>query len=128
MPVLYSYDYAHVRIVPRVETGEFINVGVVLFCRERRFLGVRIVFDDRRLAALAPQLNLAEVKEHLRLIPQMCAGEGPIGQLGQAAVFHWLVAPHSTVIQSAPVHSGLCSDPEAVLDKLAAELTGATLP
>jgi hypothetical protein len=118
MPTLNSYDYAFIRVVPRVERGEFVNVGAILFCRTLRFLAARIVIDAERLAALAPDLDLALLRQHLALIPQICAGDGPIGALGQAESFHWLVAPHDTIIQTSPVHSGLCSDPQFALDQL----------
>lgn len=118
-----SYDYAYIRLVPRVEQGEFLNVGVLLFCRVKKFLQARIILDDARLAAFAPHLDAARVRHHLELIPQLCAGQGPIGALGQADVFHWLVAPHSTIIQTSPVHSGICEDPEAALQALAQTLS-----
>ena len=116
-----SYDYAIVRVVPRVERGEFVNVGVILFCRTRRFLGARIWLDAERIAALAPQLDISELKRHLAIIPLVCAGgadAGPIGALPLAERFHWLVAPRSAMIQTSPVHSGLCDAPEAALDEL----------
>jgi hypothetical protein len=113
-----SYDYALIRVVPHVDTGEFLNVGVILFCRTLRFLGARIELDEARLRALDPTIDVELVKEHLALIPEICAGRGPIGELGQAESFYWLVAPHNTVIQASPVHSGLCSDPAATLDRL----------
>jgi hypothetical protein len=116
-----SYDYAIVRVVPRVERGEFVNAGVILFCRTRRFLGARIWLDAARVAALAPQLDIDELKRHLAIIPLVCAGgadAGPIGALPLAERFHWLVAPRSAMIQTSPVHSGLCDAPEAALDEL----------
>ena len=116
-----SYDYAILRVVPQVEREEFINVGVVLFCRTLRFLDARVELDAKRLAALAPELDLKTVQAQLDLIPRICAGgpgAGPIGQLEQADRFHWLVAPRSTTIQVSPVHCGLCSDPQAALDDL----------
>jgi hypothetical protein len=120
----YAYEYAIVRVVPRVERGEYVNVGVVLLCRQRRYLGGRIAFGARQqagLRALAPDLDLAEVEQHLESIPLICRGGaagGPIGLLSQAERFHWLVAPASTIIQPSPVHTGLCSDPAASLDHL----------
>ena len=123
-----TYDYAYLRVVPRVEVEEFLNAGVILFCREKRFLGARIVFDAQRASALAPRLDVELAQEQLDLITRICAGEGPVGQLGQAEVFHWVVAPHSTVIQASAVHSGLCSDPLAVLEKLAAALRSEQTP
>lgn len=118
MPTLHSYDYAYIQVVPRVERCEFINAGVILFCRTKRFLAAQIHLDEGRLQALAPYLSIGLVCTHLELIPRICAGEGPIGQLERAERFHWLVAPHSTVIQSSPVHSGLCHDPADALAKL----------
>jgi hypothetical protein len=121
VPGLSSFDYAIVRVVPRVEREEFINVGVILFCRTRRFLGARIALDQSRLIALNPNINPAEVEHHLSLIPLICAGgldAGPIGQLPLADRFHWLVAPRSSTIQTSPVHTGLCTDPEATLNEL----------
>lgn len=114
----HTYDYAFVRVVPRVEQGEFINVGVVFFCRTERFLDVRLAVDQERLLALAPDLELDLVTAHLEAIPQICDGAGPIGQLPQAERFHWLVAPRSTIIQTSPVHSGLCDDPDAALERI----------
>lgn len=113
-----TYDYAVIRLVPRVERGEFINVGVVLFCRTRRFLEARIEVDEQRLLALAPELDIDEVRRHLESIPRLCAGAGPVGKMGQADAFHWLVAPHSTIIQASLVHCGICEDPGTALDHL----------
>jgi hypothetical protein len=121
MRVQSSYDYAIVRVVPRVERGEFINAGVILFCRTRRFLGARIELDAGRLAALAPQINIHELNQHLAMLPLVCAGgagAGPIGELPLAERFHWLVAPRSAMIQTSPVHSGLCDAPDLALDAL----------
>jgi len=113
-----SFDYALVRVVPYVEREEFINVGVILFCRTQRFLAARIELDLQRLAALAPQCNGQAIQTHLELIPRICEGAGPIGRLSQAERFHWLVAPRSTIIQTSPVHSGLCDDPATALERL----------
>ena len=121
MPVLSSYDYAIIRVVPHVERGECINVGVILFCRTRRFLDALIDVNPPRLLALAPDIDVEALHCHLNLIPLVCAGgtgAGPIGQLSQPERFHWLVSPRSTIIQTSPVHSGLCSDPHAVLLRL----------
>ncbi len=114
-----SYDYAVIRVTPRVEREEFLNVGVVLFCRTQRFLAARICLDETRLRMLAPEADVQLIAAHLAIIPDICAGRGPIGELGQAEAFHWLVAPHSTIIQASPVHSGLCDDPEEALERLA---------
>ncbi len=118
MPGPCVYDYAVIRVVPAVEREEFVNAGVIVFCRTRRFLVARIELDRERLCALAPAIDLAQVEEQLSLIPRLCAGEGPIGVLGQAEAFHWLVAPHSTVIQSSPVHSGITEDLAVAVEQL----------
>jgi Protein of unknown function (DUF3037) len=121
MPDLSSFDYAIIRVVPHVERGECINVGVILFCRTRRFLGALIKLDPERLAALAPDLDPVLVQDHLDTLLRVCKGganAGPIGQLSQSERFHWLVAPRSTIIQPSPVHSGLCDDPAGALEKL----------
>ena len=115
---LNSYDYAYVRVMPCQARGEFVNVGVILFCRTLGFLAARIELDEERVRMLAPDMDMAALWHHLDLIPRICAGDGPIGMLGQAESFHWLVAPHNTVIQASPVHSGFCTDPEEVLDRL----------
>ena len=131
MPEPSSFDYAIIRVVPRPEREEFINVGVILFSRTQRFLAARVALDGRRLTALDPRLDVDEIERHLALIPLLCAGDpaaGPMSQLSQAERFHWLVAPCSTVIQTSPTHSGLTRDPQAELDRLMArmvELPGA---
>lgn len=121
MPALNSYDYAIVRVVPSVERGECMNVGVILFCRTRRYLGMLIHLDVPRLLMLSPTLDQENVKHHLDHLLDVCAGgkeSGPIGQLSQSERFHWLVSPRSTIIQTSPVHSGLCTDPEVTLQQL----------
>jgi hypothetical protein len=106
--------------VPDVTRGEFVNAGVILFCRTRRYLAAQVELQEARLIALAPQLDIALVRCHLALIPAICAGAGPIGQLGKAEAFHWLVAPHSTTIQCSPVHAGITHDPAQSLARLMA--------
>lgn len=121
MPTRASYDYAIIRVVPRVEREEFINVGVILFCRTRRFLDARIELDNKRLTALAPDIDPSDVQQHLDLIPLICKSKNKkdeIGQWTQAQRFHWLVAPRSAIIQTSVVHSGLCEDPAAALERL----------
>jgi hypothetical protein len=118
MPEISSYDYAYVRVKPSQAIGDFVTVGAILFCRTLGFLEARIDLDVERVRMLAPELDIAALERHLALIPRICAGEGPIGQLGQAESFHWLVAPHNTVVQTSSVHSGLCADPEAALTNL----------
>jgi len=120
-----SYDYAIVRVVPRVERGEFLNVGVILFCRSRRFLSTRIALDVNRLTMFAPYLDIAEVQHYLDMLVLVSIGgkdAGPIGQLSQSERFHWLVSPRSTIIQTSPAHSGLCADPEVVMQELMEEM------
>jgi hypothetical protein len=118
MPGLHSYDYAFIRVVPHIDRGEFINVGVILFCRTLRYLDAQIWIDEAKVLALAPPFGMDQLQTHLDFIPRICAGDGPIGQLGQAESFHWLVSPHNTVIQTSPVHSGLCKDPVVALEHL----------
>ena len=119
------FQYAIVRVVPRVERGECLNVGIVLLCRPRRFLGARIELDEARLAALAPALEAASLRTHLEAVERIARGDptaGPIARLGLAERFHWLVAPASTIIQPSEVHTGLCEDPAAELAHLVATL------
>lgn len=119
------FQYAIVRVVPRVERGECLNVGVILLCRPRRYLGAQVHLDVARLAAFAPGLDPALLRPHLDAIERVAAGDptaGPIAALGMAERFHWLVAPASTVIQPSDVHTGLCQDPAAELDHLVSTL------
>lgn len=127
MPVLNSYDYAFVRVVPYMHRGEYLNAGVILYCRSQRFLAARIKLDEARVRAIAPDMEIARLREHLALVPRICAGQGPVGEMGQAESFHWLVAPHNTVIQSSPVHCGLCDDPAGALENLLALVAGEEL-
>lgn len=116
-----SYDYALIRIVPSVERGECVNAGVLLFCRTRRFLGMRVHLDETRLRALAPTIDLDDVREQLDALARVCEGDpraGMLGRMSQSERFHWLVSPRSTIIQTSPVHSGLCDDPADSLDHL----------
>jgi hypothetical protein len=118
---LISFDYAVIRVVPRVEREEFLNAGVILFCLERNFLNARVHADETRLRAIWPDLDVQIVRQHLEAIPAVCHGNadaGPIAKLSQRERFHWLVSPRSTIIQVWPVHSGLCEAPELALDQL----------
>jgi hypothetical protein len=131
VPMTSSFDYAVVRVVPRVERGEFINAGVILFCRELRFLEARVMLDEERLGFFAPWVDTAEVQGHLAVIPLVTSGSpeaGPIGRLDLAGRFHWLVAPRSTIIQTSPVHSGLCTDPAIMLDRIFETLVAIRMP
>lgn len=115
------FEYAMIRIVPRVERGEFINAGVVLLCRQRRFLEARIEFDAARLRALDATADLQAIAAQLEHIPLICVGgeaAGPIGALPLYERFRWLTAPRSTIIQASPVHCGVCEYPEAELERL----------
>ena len=117
----HAFDYAVVRVVPRVDRGEFVNAGVILFCSSAGFLDARIELDRDRLTALAPAIDVALVESYLDAIPKICAGggeAGSIGELPQRARFHWLVAPRSTIIQTSPVHSGVHHDLDAALNNL----------
>lgn len=121
MPTRISFDYAIVRVVPRVEREEFVNAGVILFCLQRDFLEARVEVDEARLRALWPEVDVELVRQHLEAIPRICAGlpdAGPIARLSLRERFHWLVAPRSTMIQVSPVHSGMCESPERALDDL----------
>jgi len=119
------FSYAVLRVVPRVERGECFNAGVVLFCRQRDFLGVKVGLDERRLAALAPDVPAEEVRAHLEALVRIAAGGpdgGAIGELPPSERFGWLVAPSSTIVQPSEVHTGLSDDPAATLEQLYAEL------
>jgi hypothetical protein len=126
-----SYSYVILRVVPSVERGERINAGVVLFCRQRRFLGVRWELDDARLAALgrADGATAAEFADeldgHMRALVRVAEGDvaaGPIAALDQSDRFGWLAAPSSTVVQPSEAHTGLCADPLRTLEALFARL------
>jgi hypothetical protein len=115
------YSYAIVRVVPRVERGEFLNVGVVLFAREQGYLKSRFALDAARLGALAPDIDIAAVERHLETFRAVCDGDpagGPIAAMPGSERFHWLVSPRSTIIQTSPVHPGRSDDPERALDDL----------
>ena len=119
-----AFEYAILRVSPRVERGETVNVGVVLFCRTRRFLGLRVELAERQVAALralAPGMDLEAVRSHLDSIEAIVAGEaaaGPIAALAPPERFRWVTSPSSTVIQPSEVHGGITADPQASLDEL----------
>ncbi|HET9289008.1 MAG TPA: DUF3037 domain-containing protein [Gaiella sp.] len=115
------FSYAILRLVPDIERGEQLNVGVVVFCRPLDFLGARTALDDDRARAIAPNVDLEGARRHLAAIERVAAGDagaGPIAELDTTARFHWLVAPSSTIVQPSEVHTGLCDDPRACLDEL----------
>lgn len=121
MPERCTYDYTTVRLVPKVEREEFINVGVIVSCPARAFLEARIELDERRVLAFAPALDIEVLRAHLETIPLVCAGgerAGVLGQLSQRQRFYWLIAPRSTVIQMSPAHSGLCESPTTAIEHL----------
>ena len=125
MPTLAAYDYAVVRVVPRVEREEFLNVGVIVSCESTRLLEARIELDVPRLLAFDPTVDLELLRQHLAAIPRICAGEpdaGPIAALPQRARFHWLTARRSTIVQTSPVHRGQCAAPAQALEHLLARM------
>ena len=116
-----SYDYAIIRVVPRVERGEFINVGVIVSCEKTAYLRAAVELDESRLRALDPDVDLQTLRRHLDAIQRICAGgpdAGPIGLLSQRARFHWLTARRSAIIQTSPVHMGRCGDMDAIVEHL----------
>jgi hypothetical protein len=118
---LRTYDYAIVRVVPRVERGEFINAGIILSCDIERILQASIELDEAALLALDAGVDLALVRSTLATIPAICVGgpdAGPIGRLSARERFHWLVSPKSTIVQTSPVHTGQCSDSAKALEHL----------
>jgi hypothetical protein len=133
-PERVPFSYVILRAVPSVERGEQINVGVVVFCRQRRFLGVRWELDPDRLAALRPSIDgigadqaIVQLGEHLGALARVAEGEagaGPVAALDQSDRFGWLAAPSSTIVQPSEVHAGLCEDPLVTLDALFGRLVG----
>ncbi|MBU8977549.1 DUF3037 domain-containing protein [Lysobacter sp. MMG2] len=116
-----TYDYAVIRVVPRVEREEFVNVGILLSCPATKFLEARIEIDEARLRALDPDIDLDTVRRHLAAMEAICRGGpdgGPIGLLPQRARFHWLTAKRSSIIQTSPVHLGRCMQPGVSLEHL----------
>ena len=125
MPDPSTYDYAVIRVVPRVEREEFVNVGVIVSCPAAGFLECRVEMDEARVRALDPHVDMESVRRYLEVIPLICRGgpaAGAIGKLPPRERFHWLVAPRSTVIQISPAHTGRCTDPPALLEQLLATM------
>jgi Protein of unknown function (DUF3037) len=123
--VAEPFQYAMVRVMPRVERGEAVNAGVVLFCRPLRFLGARAELDEPLLAALAPGCDAAEIRAQLDTVVAVAEGRpegGRVATMPQSERFHWITAPASTIVQTSPVHTGLTDDPAAELDRLFADL------
>jgi hypothetical protein len=120
-----SFDYVVLRVVPRVERQEFVNVGVIVFCLEKRFLEARVHVDEARLRALWPAVDVDLVRQHADAVVRICAGDalaGPVAQLSQRERFHWLSSPRSTMMQVSAVHTGICSEPEGLVDRLFRQL------
>jgi DUF3037 family protein len=119
-----SFDYAILRVVPRVERQEFINAGVVAFCLEKRYLAARIHLDETRLLALWPEADIDLARDHLEAVRRICEGDpaaGVIARLSQRERFHWITSPRSTIIQPSPIHTGVCNETGDVLDRLATQ-------
>lgn len=117
----YFYDYAVIRLVPKVDREEFINVGVIVSCPEKQFLKTLIEFNKQRLKAFSPQLDFEMIEAHLKAIEDITLGNenaGTIGKLSLRERFHLLTSPKSTIIQTSPVHSGYCKDPDEILEHL----------
>jgi len=122
VPSPASFDYAILRVMPRVERQEFINAGVVAFCLERRYLAARIHLDAERLKALWPEADVELAQEHLEAVRRICEGDpaaGPIAMLPQRERFHWITSPRSTIIQPSPVHTGVCDETDGLVDRMA---------
>ncbi len=119
------FEYAVIRIVPRVEREEFLNVGVILYCAKQKYLKARFEVNEERLRAFCGKLDIPEVEENLKAFERICTGgtgAGPIGKLDIASRFRWLTATRSTVVQTSRVHPGLCKDPGEALDRLYGQL------
>ena len=121
----HLFEYAVIRVVPHVEREEFINVGVILICPQKKFLQTRFAVNQNRLRALCDEVDMEELDRHIESFNRICKGEGdsgPIGKLPQKERFRWLTASRSTILQTSPVHPGLCHDPQEMIDKLFAKL------
>ena len=115
------FEYAVIRIVPRVEREEFVNVGVIVYCPAQSFLAVEFEINEQKLRTFAPHLEIAEIEKHLRAFEQISRGgddAGAIGKLAAGARFRWLIAPRSTIVQTSPVHTGFCEDAKTALNRL----------
>lgn len=125
MPAQNLFEYAIIRIVPRVEREEFLNVGVILYSRPAKFLAALYTLNSDRLLAFNSELDIAELENYLQSLDRICKGSvnaGPIGQLDLASRFRWLTATRSTIIQTSKVHPGFCNDPAAALERLFHEM------
>ncbi|AQG81442.1 DUF3037 domain-containing protein [Spirosoma montaniterrae] len=125
MPGMHLYEYAVIRVVPRVEREEFLNVGVILYCSAQGFLQTKFALKEERLRAFSSAVDISELHERLQAFERVCAGRregGPIGQLPIAGRFRWLTAARSTVVQPSAVHPGLCVDAAEMLERLVEQL------
>lgn len=125
MPSRSPFSYAVLRVVPDIEREEFVNAGLVLFCRSRRYLRARTSLDAARLAALRPNSDVDALRAQLALIEQIADGEvpsGPLAGMSQSERFHWLTTPRSTAVQPGPIHGGMADDPDATFEHLYATL------
>ena len=123
----HTFEYAIIRVVPRVEREEFLNVGVILYCQKHKFLDVLILLDENKLKALCEGVDVNELKQHLRAIDEICKGAadgGPIAKLDMASRFRWLTATRSTIVQASKVHPGICNDPQEKIKKLFEQYVG----
>ncbi|MDQ1089679.1 DUF3037 domain-containing protein [Siphonobacter sp. SORGH_AS_1065] len=121
----HLFEYAVIRVVPRVEREEFMNVGVILYCPKQGFLQTKFMLDESRLSALYSKINIGELYERLRAFEKVCAGKkegGVIGQLPIASRFRWLAANRSTILQTSPLHTGFCQDANETLSRLFTQL------
>ncbi|MEM9936996.1 MAG: DUF3037 domain-containing protein [Bacteroidota bacterium] len=121
MPDKHIYEYALIRLVPRVERGEYVNVGVILFSKRLKFLDMRVHLDEHRLTALFPDIDMEEIRNYLEVWDLICQGDpkgGEIAKLDKPERFRWLTAMRSTIIQNSRVHPGRCTEPEKVLERL----------
>lgn len=121
----HLFEYAVIRLVPRVEREEFLNVGVILYCSSSRFLKMTMLINPERLVAFSQDIDLQVIEQNLHAFAQICAGGkqgGPIGQQSIAERFRWITATRSTILQTSRVHPGFCTDPQHTLEKLHNEL------
>ena len=121
----HLFEYAIIRVVPRVEREEFLNVGVIIYCADEQFLKTKCELNKEKLSVLSNELDFDDLEKRLYAFEQICKGTeegGPIGKLPIASRFRWLTAARSTIVQTSPVHPGLCNDPQETLDKLYEEL------
>lgn len=131
MPEQHSYDYAVIRAVPRVERGEFVNVGVLVWCAPQRFLKARVLVNESKILALDPKADVDAIRKAALAIPVICEGSAAAGDLRRLSLserFNWLVAPRSSSLQTSPVHAGRCSDLDGALAKIFSEMVGDESP